>query len=161
MNHNTTQLVALLLLLSPMADGLLPASESPARMPLMMPDDFAELRLCGWRVEPGTPDPHNPLIEGEMPWDRGGVGIHGSVFKDPLEGRWKAYLVCTPAETLPEEQPENQGKPWASENHAHRRVCLFESEDGVNWTRPALHNVRFPGHPTTNILFDVDQWVSL
>ena len=34
-----------------------------------------ELRLCGWRVEPGTPDPQNPLIEGEMPWDRGGVGI--------------------------------------------------------------------------------------
>src|SRR5262245_44729239 len=52
--------------------------EEPGRMPLLMPDDFRDLHLCGWRVEPGQPDPNNPLIEGETPWDRGGVGIHGS-----------------------------------------------------------------------------------
>jgi hypothetical protein len=129
-------------------------------MPLLMPDDFVDLRLCGWRVETGAPDPRNPLIEGEMPWDRGGVGIHGSVFKDPIDGRWKAYLVCTPAEELPESQPENQGKPWASENHALRRVCLFESNDGVSWTRPLLSNVAFGSHKKTNILFDVNEGVS-
>lgn len=131
-----------------------------SRMPLLMPDDFVDLRLCGWRVETGTLDPRNPLIEGEMPWDRGGVGIHGSVFKDPIDGRWKAYLVCTPPEDLPESQPENQGKPWASENHAHRRVCLFESNDGVSWTRPLLSNVAFGSHKKTNILFDVNEGVS-
>src|SRR4051794_35624835 len=109
------------------------AEQVTPRMPLLMPDDFAELRLCGWRVELGTPDSQNPLIEGEMPWDRGGVGIHGSVFKDPIAKRWKAYLVCTPAEELPEKQPENNGKPWESENASQRRVCLFESDDGVKW----------------------------
>lgn len=151
---------AMVLLTGTLAGTSLVAAEGGSRMPLLMPDDFAELRLCGWRVEPGTTDPRNPLIEGEMPWDRGGVGIHGSVFKDPIDKLWKAYLVCTPAEELPEAQPENQGKPWASENHAHRRVCLFQSSDGVNWTRPALTNVPFAGHKTTNILFDVNNGVS-
>jgi hypothetical protein len=132
------------------------AAPDPGRLPLLMPDDFSELNLTGWRVELGTPDPSNPLIEGEMPWDRGGVGIHGSVRKDPLTGRWKAYLVCTPAE----ETPDNAKQPWASENAAQRRVCLFESEDGVHWTRPALHNVPFAGHTTTNIIFDVTDGVS-
>src|ERR1051326_5877255 len=88
------------------------AGEPDRRLPLLMPDDFAELPLCGWRVETGTPDPHNPLIEGEMPWDRGGVGIHGSVFQDPIARRWRAYLVCTPAER----EAENTKRPttWLS-----------------------------------------------
>jgi len=64
-------------------------SSDAVRMPLLMPDDFSELHLVGWRVEPGQPDPDNPLIEGEMPWDRGGVGIHGSVFRDPLDGPFR------------------------------------------------------------------------
>jgi hypothetical protein len=135
-------------------------AQQARRMPLVMPDDFSDLHLVAWRVEPGRPDPDNPLIEGEMPWDRGGVGIHGSVFKDPIAGCWRAYLVCTPAEEFPEKQPENQGKPWASENHAHRRVCLFESDDGVHWRRPRLNNVAFEDQPETNILFDVTEGVS-
>lgn len=140
--------------------GAIASAVEPARMPLLMPDDFSDLHLTGWRVEPAAPDPANPLIEGEMPWDAGGVGIHGSVFQDAVAGGWKAYLVCTPAEDFPERQPENQGKPWASENHAHRRVCLFESEDGVHWTRPELDNVPFGEHAKTNIVFDVNDGVS-
>src|SRR2546423_14438378 len=94
------------------------AEESAAdrRPPLLMPDDFTDLHLVSWRVEPGTQDRNNPLLEGDRPWDAGGVGIHGSVFRDPLDRRWKAYLVCTPAE----ETPEDPKKPQASENHAHR-----------------------------------------
>ncbi len=156
MKANPYFAAAALILLAAVAGSSAAAGGAGARMPLLMPDDFAELRLCGWRVEPGTPDPQNPLIEGEMPWDRGGVGIHGSVFKDPLTGRWKAYLVCTPAE----EMPENRDKPWESENAAQRRVCLFESDDGVHWTRPQLVNVPFAGHKKTNILFDVSEGVS-
>ncbi|TMD02230.1 MAG: hypothetical protein E6J01_18075 [Chloroflexi bacterium] len=129
-------------------------------MPLLMPDDFSELNLVAWRVELGTADPSNPLIEGDQPWDAGGVGIHGSVFKDPIDKLWKAYLVCTPAEDFPEKQAENTGKPWASENAAHRRVCLFESKNGIHWTRPKLANVSFGKHERTNIIFDVTDGVS-
>ena len=122
------------------------------RMPLLMPDDFSDLHLVAWRVEPGTPDPDNPLLEGDMPWDSGGVGIHGSVFKDPLDGKWKAYLVCTP----PEETSQDWPYPWATRNDRKRRLCLYESDDGVHWTRPKLSNVSFENYATTNIIFGLD-----
>jgi hypothetical protein len=150
----TLRTVLPLLLASGLVVGA--ARADGGRMTLLLPDDFSELNLVGWRVEPGAADPNNPLIEGEMPWDRGGVGIHGSVLRDPLDQRWKAYLVCTPAETAPDDPKE----PWASQNHAQRRVCLFESDDGVHWTRPQLTNVPFADHKTTNILFDVTEGVS-
>lgn len=136
------------------------ASATLNRMQLLMPDSFSELHLCAWRVETGQPDPENPLIEGDMPWDRGGVGDHGTVFKDPINGKWKAYLECTPAEEFPEKQPENMGKAWNSENAAQRRVCLFESDDGVHWTRPQLTNVPFAGHEKTNLIFDINEGTS-
>lgn len=73
--------------------ALPPPSEQRLRMPLLMPDDFSLLHLVAWRVEYATPDPENPLLEGDMPWDAGGVGIHGSVFKGPSE-RKMAGLSC-------------------------------------------------------------------
>ncbi len=118
-----------------------------------MPDDFSELHLVAWRVEPGTPDPENPLIEGDMPWDSGGIGIHGSVFKDPINGKWRAYLVCTTSEEPSADWP----KPWGSEQGRKRRLCLYESSDGVNWTRPQLKEVSFGDHKTTNILFHLNE----
>jgi hypothetical protein len=122
--------------------------DSP-RMPLLMPDDFSDMHLVAWRVERGTLDPNNPLLEGDTPWDSGGVGIHGSVFKDPIDSLWKAYLVCTPAQFAAAE-----GKPWASNNAAFRLLCMFESQDGINWTRPQLTNVSHQGHEQTNIILD-------
>ncbi|HUY93081.1 MAG TPA: hypothetical protein VMV10_30405 [Pirellulales bacterium] len=139
------------------APGLLGVdTPTPSRMPLLMPDDFSELKLVAWRVERGELDPQNPLIEGEMPWDAGGAGIHGSVFKDPLDSRWKAYLVCTPAEFA----PMSKAEPWKSDNAAYRRLCLFESNDGVHWTRPELSNESIGEHAKTNALFDLSQGVS-
>jgi hypothetical protein len=139
------------------APGLMGAdTPTPVRMPLLMPDDFSQMNLVAWRVERGELDPQNPLIEGEMPWDSGGVGIHGAVFKDPIDSRWKAYLVCTPAEFAPLSETE----PWKSDNSAYRRLCLFESDDGVHWTRPELSNESIGEYASTNILFDLSQGVS-
>lgn len=123
---------------------------SDVRMPLMMPDDFSDMHLVAWRVERGTLDENNPLLEGDTPWDGGGVGIHGSVFKDPIDGKWKAYLVGTPPEFH-----QVGDKPWISNNHGHRYLCLYESDDGINWTRPELSIVPLEGHPKTNILFGI------
>lgn len=119
------------------------------RMPLLMPDDFSEFRTVFWRVEPAVPDAQNPLVEGEMPWDRGGVMTHGTVLKDPIDGRFKAWIICTPAE---EELKSvvTQNPP----NHHSRRLCYFESPDGVSWTRPKLPNSAFGIYKATNIVFD-------
>ena len=116
-----------------------PQSEQSIRMPLLMPDDFSVLHLVAWRVEYGTQDPENPLLEGTMPWNSGGVGIHSSVFRDPLNGKWKAYLVCTP----PEETTAGWPHPWDSRNDSKRRLCVFDSADGVHWTSPQLSEVPF------------------
>lgn len=126
-----------------------------ARMPLLMPDDFSSLHLCGWRVEEGRNDPNNPLIEGEMPWERGGVGIHGTVLQDPLDGLWKAWIVATPAEETSEGWP----KPWASiANDRDRSICYYESADGINWTRPAIPGSAYGPYESTNIIFDSNKF---
>ena len=133
-----------------------PHTGEDLRMPVLMPDDFSDLHLVGWRVERGTQDPNNPLIEGDMPWDSGGVGTHGSVLRDPIDSLWKAYLVSTE----PEVTTENYERPWTSKNTRTRRICLFESTDGVHWSRPELSNASFAGHSKTNIIFDSSEGVS-
>ena len=123
------------------------ASESP-RLPLLMPDDFESLQLAGWRVEVGTPDPRNPLLEPGMPWDSGGIMAHGTVLHDPIDGLWKAWQVSTPGEARLD---------GLKTNHEHqRRLTYLESKDGVTWVRPELPFVSWPGHERTNILFDLD-----
>jgi hypothetical protein len=115
-------------------------------MPLLMPDDFTHVEVVAWRVEPAVADPDNPLLEGEMPWDRGGVMTHGTVLKDPIDGLFKAWIVCTPA--------EEELKEVSTRNHYFRRLCYFESEDGVRWTRPELPHSSFGDYKATNVVFD-------
>ena len=156
-------LVVFLLVLGPavlraQAPGL-QAADTPTdvRMPLLMPDDFSDMHLVQWRVERGELDKkNNPLIEGATPWDGGGVGIHGSVFKDPIDGKWKAYLVGTP----PKFHGVDPKRPWMSENHAYRVLCLYESDDGVNWMRPELNLHAYDEHKQTNILFSLKNGVA-
>jgi hypothetical protein len=93
-----------------------------------LPDDFGSLELLAWRVEQGRPDPHNPLVEPKMPWDLGGVMAHGTVLRDPIDGRWKAWQISTPPS-----RPYGPGT-WTYD----RRLTYLESEDGVTWRRPAL-----------------------
>ena len=50
-------------------------------------------------------DPDNPLLAEDTPWDEGPMSIHSSVFKDPLNGKWKVYLVWTPHHVLFREKP--------------------------------------------------------
>ena len=54
-------------------------------LPFLMPDDFEDFDFIAWRVEPGRPDPNNPLLEPELPWDSGGVFAHGTVLRDPID----------------------------------------------------------------------------
>lgn len=132
-----------------LALAALPAGEpASGRLPLLMPDDFTAMHLVSWRVEPGTPDPRNPLLEPAMPWDSGGIMAHGTVLRDPIDGLWKAWQVSTPGE-------EKLDGLKAIHEH-QRRLTYLESKDGVSWYRPQLPFVRWPGHDRTNILLDLD-----
>ncbi len=118
------------------------------RLPLLMPDDFVSLQLVSWRVETGTPDPRNPLLEPAMPWDSGGIMSHGTVLHDPIDGLWKAWQVSTPG--------EEQLDGLKTVHEHQRRLTYLESKDGVDWYRPLLPFVRWPGYDRTNILLDLD-----
>ena len=121
------------------------------RMPLLMPDDFSDLHLCGWRIETGNLGPENPLLEGLLPWNRGGVGAHSSVFRDPLTGRWRGYLMCTPGET----SSVGWDNPWNTPCHGYRHLCYWESNDGIEWHAPELGYYPWKDQPHTNALFDL------
>jgi hypothetical protein len=136
--------------LSPFVLGVIFTISTSAaeRMPLLMPGEFESLHLVAWRVEQGVPDPHNPLLEPAMPWDSGGIMAHGTVLRDPIDGLWKAWQVSTPGEE------KLDGLKSIHENQ--RRLTYLESRDGVDWYRPMLPHVRWPGHDRTNIIFDLD-----
>ena len=64
--------------------------------PMILADDFVERENIAWRVEPGLPDPDNPLMKPEYPWDAGATFIHGTVLIDPCDGLYKAWYLSTP-----------------------------------------------------------------
>jgi len=121
---------------------------SLSHLPFLMASDFDELDLVAWRIEQGNPDPNNPLLEPEVPWDAGGVFSHGTVLRDPLDGLWKAWQVSTPLS-----RPLGPGT-WRHD----RRLTYLESEDGVQWRRPKLSILPWEGHPQTNLVMDL--WCS-
>jgi hypothetical protein len=111
-----------------------------------MAADFEDLDFCAWRIEPGQPDPHNPLVEPAMPWDAGGVLAHGTVLRDPIDGLWKAWQSSIP---LPTGKPDKQDSRWWQP-----RLTYLESKDGVHWERPRLRLVPWKGQAETNLLMD-------
>ncbi len=117
-------------------------------IPFVMASDFDVLDLVAWRIEPGQPDEQNPLLEPEMPWDKGGVFSHGTVLHDPIDGLWKAWQVSTPLS-------ERFGPgTWKHD----RRLTYLESPDGVKWIRPQLSILPWKGHEHTNLLMGL--WCS-
>src|SRR5262245_23252881 len=115
-------------------------------LPFLLAEDFEDLDFCAWRIEPGHPDSHNPLLEPGMPWDTGSVFAHGTVLRDPIDGLWKAWQHSMPA---PTGKPEKFEARWWQP-----RLTYLESKDGVNWQRPKLKFVPWKGHTETNILID-------
>lgn len=113
--------------------------------PIILADDFVEHHKIAWRIEQGAPDPNNPLLEPETPWDDAVVGCgHGTALKDPIDGKFKAWTSSI-SEDLDLARGETQF-----------RLTYLESDDGVEWRRPELDICPFAGHPKTNILMDFD-----
>ena len=116
-------------------------STSAKEIPFLIGEDFVQRRNVAWRVELGEPDPENPLLEPEMPWDNDHPFLHGTVLRDPIDGLWKAWGAAAAHD------------PYRY--HA-RRLAYLESEDGVRWRRPELELCPYGEHKRTNILLDVD-----
>ena len=117
----------------------------PPPPPIFFQDDFVERHRIAWRVEPGLPDPANPLLEGETPWDDTTCAVgHGTILVDPIDGKFKGWTPVMSGDT-----PETVGE-------CEFRLAYIESDDGVHWRRPMLDLCSWPGHDQTNLLFDND-----
>jgi hypothetical protein len=108
------------------------------------PGRILEFNDVAWRVEQGEQDPANPLLKPKFPWDNSAVCMgHGTVLKDPIDNRFKAWLVSL-------ESGNACNEPFKY------RLAHASSDDGVNWERPALDMCPWPGYDGTNIIFDFD-----
>jgi hypothetical protein len=117
-------------------------------LPFLMAEDFEDLDFCAWRIEPGQPDSHNPLVEPAMPWDAGGVLAHGTVLRDPIDGVWKAWQTSIP---VPSGTPGKFDLGWTQ---MRPQLTYLESKDGVSWQRPKLKLVPWKEYEETNLLLD-------
>jgi hypothetical protein len=119
-------------------------SNNSQTVPMIFADNFIDHHSIGWRIEQAVEDPNNPLLEPEgktYPWESASPCTgHGTVLKDPIDGLFKAWVV-----SLEEDVNYKRGQ-------IHFRLCHFQSEDGVNWTRPMLDISPYPGFGKTNIL---------
>jgi hypothetical protein len=102
-----TWLALVLVLLAVASSRAIAAEHQP--LPFLMAEDFEDLDFCAWRIEPGQPDAHNPLVEPARPWDAGGVLAHGTVLRDPIDGLWKAWQHSIPT---PAGKPDKQDSRW-------------------------------------------------
>ena len=113
--------------------------------PIILADDFVEHHRIAWRVEQAVPDPANPLLEGEYPWDDSTPAVgHGTILRDPIDGKFKGWTPVMSGDT-----PEKVGE-------CEFRLAYIESDDGVHWRRPMLDLCPWEGHERTNLLFDND-----
>ncbi len=138
-------LCGLVTVAAPGAGRLATAAEP---LPFLMASDFSDMELVAWRIEQGRQDKANPLLEPEMPWDAGGVFSHGTVLKDPIDGRFKAWQISTPL-----------SRPLGPGTWRHDRwLTYLESDDGVRWRRPRLGLIPWKGHAKTNLIMEL--WCS-
>ncbi len=73
----------------------------------------------------------NPIMKGDAPWEGWGPNLGGTVIRDG--GKLRMYYYCIA-----------DGEPT--------KVCMAESKDGLNWTRPKLGLVEWKGSKDNNIL---------
>lgn len=120
-------------------------SSSTLWLPFLMAEDFEE------RVEQGQPDPDNPLVEPEMPWDAGAVFAHGTVLRDPSDGLWKVWWASNPSiiHCSKSRNPHVSLRP---------SLDLFRKQQWSELGETKLSLVPFEGFQQTNILLDL--WCS-
>lgn len=91
--------------------------------------------------------PANPVLRAEHPWeDR--VSLYGTVRREPADGLFRMWYLTGPA---------REGFVQVRRRRALANITLLgyaESDDGVHWRKPWLHQLDYEGS-TANNLIDV------
>jgi hypothetical protein len=78
------------------------------------PEDLATSEGMVFRAHP-VQKHGEPLLTGDLPDEKGAIGLYGTVFRDPWSGRFRMWYTGTVPRTL---------------------ARYAESEDGITWTKP-------------------------
>lgn len=101
---------------------------------LLLDDRIVEDR---WRLQrviaPVIKHPRNPVVVPDKPWEADSV-LSPWVIRDEDYNRYRMWYKTHSAS-------------------AGYQLCYAESDDGINWEKPMLNIVDFPGHSKTNMLY--------
>ena len=89
--------------------------------------------------------PANPVVRrgDDESIDSWAVQFYGSVIRDRNSGRFRMWYVAVSKEER-EDRSLPRSAPW--------RVAYAESDDGINWTKPALGLVKAGGNTSNNLV---------
>ncbi|MFN7918503.1 MAG: hypothetical protein U0Q16_00310 [Bryobacteraceae bacterium] len=106
---------------------------------ILFVDDHEILYRSGTRrvIQPAQRHAANPVIAEEKPWELA-IGWT-SVHRDPRTGKYQIWY-------------QGYSKPVAREKSRESVVCYAESDDGIQWRKPALRLFDFNGDRDTNIV---------
>jgi hypothetical protein len=97
-----------------------------------------------WNVERRISPPQRispePLIRKDRPWEGMGPYLYGSVLRDPSDNLWKCWY------TVHNNEVYRARKPFPY------RIAYAHSEDGLQWTKPALGLVEHGGNSENNLV---------
>jgi len=129
-----------------------PSNQKLLREVLFSPGNIAGRENCYDRFELLRKSELNPIMTGEAPWEESGV-TWGSVIRSEVDGKFKFFYGVAFAGA----QKDAIIVDNAEQGSNHCVVCYAESEDGLNWTRPALNRHFQDQFPNNNIVFE---WAS-
>ena len=111
-----------------------PPARGVLREVLFSPGNITERKNGYDRYEPLKKSAQNPVMTGEMSWEKGGVNW-GSVIRSQGDGKFK-FFYCT---DFPGAQEGAVQVDNSMQGKNHCVVCYAESDDGLTWRRPALN----------------------
>ena len=111
---------------------------------------MAEREKCYDRINPLRKLEINPLFESSTPWEEKGI-LWGSVLKSEVDSNYKMFYSTA----FTQSAPGNSVLTDNADIGAQRCICCYaESDDGIEWRRPALNLIAGDRFPDNNIVWD-------
>ena len=78
--------------------------------------------------------PENPLLTQDRPWEKRYLQIYGTVLYEPDIDKFRMWYMASEREDAAPEMI----------------ICLAESKDGIQWSKPHTGSIELPNHPEHN-----------
>ena len=117
---------------------------------LFTPGNLAEREKCYDRINPLRKLDINPIFTATKPWEEKGI-LWGSVLKSEVDSNYKLFYSTAYS------QSADEGSVLIDDSlvGSQRCICCYaESNDGIEWHRPALNLISSDKFPDNNIIWE-------